>query len=824
MNALLRFLSLRWLACALLLGLMPGLAEAATPARSTAPAAGATAAPPMAALTPDQARQALDVLNDPHKRAEFAALLEALARGTPPAEGKTAATAATPTTAGTANPAGGAATAKAGAGKPPLPLAPNSLGAEVLVGASSFLDRQSQRALAMLRTVHSVPLLWGWVVVMATDPWAQTMLIASAWRLALALALGMAVEWLLRRALRRTFEALEARAPRIAKLHHADDPVPPPATAEARAEHGETEPPAPPRRRPTPWMLLRRVPLVLGRLGLDLLPVLALGAIGHAFAASPLGGDPQTQLVILAGIDAYVLSSVILAVARMMVSPDTPRLRLVHLSSSQAAYIMRWLRRMVVVSVVGYAAAEVGLLFGMSDAAHVAVMKAVALFDHVSLAIIVLQKRRVVRNWIRGHSDKPSLWNTLRRRLGAIWHWIALFYLIALWLVWAVEIQHGYTAMLRFFVVTCAVLLLARLAQIALTGALDRCLRLDPALLAQHPGLDARVALYQPLLQAVLRFVVVAIAIVLLLQVWGLGALDWFVASSLGLRLLSGVVSLGLTILIALAIWELANIAAQRHLARLTRDAQAARSARLRTLLPLLRTGLMVCIVVVAGLIVLSEIGLNIAPLLAGAGIIGVAIGFGSQKLVQDLITGIFLLLENAMQVGDFVTVSGLGGTVEALSVRTIRLRASDGSVHIIPFSAVTSVTNTNRGLGNAAVSAVLDYSADTDRACEVLREIGAEMRKDEAFSLRILGDLAIWGVDKVDGASVTILGQIPCTDSGRWAVQREFNRRMKLRFQQEGISLYNPSSQEIALRRVAPVNASAKPAAEGSSAPGEGA
>src|SRR6202034_3249803 len=157
----------------------------------------------------------------------------------------------------------------------------------------------------------------------------------------------------------------------------------------------------------------------------------------------------------------------------------------------------------------------------------------------------------------------------------------------------------------------------------------------------------------------------------------------------------------------------------QQHLARLTRDAQAARSARLRTLLPLLRTTLLITILIVAGMMVLSEIGVNIGPLLAGAGIVGVAIGFGSQKLVQDLITGIFLLLENAMQVGDAVTVSGLSGTVENLSVRTIRLRAADGSVHIIPFSSVTSVTNTNRGIGNAAVSVNLAYTEDIDRAGE---------------------------------------------------------------------------------------------------------
>jgi small-conductance mechanosensitive channel len=213
----------------------------------------------------------------------------------------------------------------------------------------------------------------------------------------------------------------------------------------------------------------------------------------------------------------------------------------------------------------------------------------------------------------------------------------------------------------------------------------------------------------------------------------------------------------------------------------------------LRTLLPLLRTTVLITIAIVAGLMILGEIGINIAPLLAGAGIIGVAIGFGSQKLVQDLITGIFLLLENAMQVGDTVTVSGLSGVVEALSVRTIRLRAGDGSVHIIPFSSVTSVTNVNRGLGNASVVVSVAHDEDTDRVSDELKAIVADMRTDADLSAKMLSDFQLWGVDKVDGAQVTIAGQVVCTDSGRWAVQREFNRRMKRRFQELGIKVFNP-------------------------------
>jgi len=206
----------------------------------------------------------------------------------------------------------------------------------------------------------------------------------------------------------------------------------------------------------------------------------------------------------------------------------------------------------------------------------------------------------------------------------------------------------------------------------------------------------------------------------------------------------------------------------------------------------MLRTTLFSVIVTVVTLTALSEIGVNVAPLLAGAGILGIAIGFGSQKLVQDVITGLFLLLENAVQVGDIVTVSGLSGIVENLSIRTIRLRAADGALHIIPFSAVTSVTNPSRGIGNASVAVNIAYKQH--RSSQVLKDIAAEMRRDPDYKYLIRDDLELWGVDKVDGSMTSIVGQIPCTDSGRWPVQREFNRRMKLRFQELGIEIARPT------------------------------
>ncbi len=217
----------------------------------------------------------------------------------------------------------------------------------------------------------------------------------------------------------------------------------------------------------------------------------------------------------------------------------------------------------------------------------------------------------------------------------------------------------------------------------------------------------------------------------------------------------------------------------------------------------MLRTTLLSIIVTVVALTALSELDVNIAPLLAGAGIVGIAIGFGSQKLVQDVITGLFLLLANAMQVGDAVTVSGLTGVVENLSIRTICLRAGDGSIHIVPFSSVTSVTNTNRGIGNAAISVDIAYKEDTDRVGTVLKEIAAEMRKDPEFKPLIRGDFDLWGVDRVNASMATLVGQIECTDAGRWPVQREFYRRMKKRFQQLGIEIARPSQATVILQNL---------------------
>src|ERR1019366_4700585 len=298
------------------------------------------------------------------------------------------------------------------------------------------------------------------------------------------------------------------------------------------------------------------------------------------------------------------------------------------------------------------------------------------------------------------------------------------------------------------------------------------------------------------------------------LQLYGVGGLSWLLTTDVGQRVVSGFVTLTVTITLAFAVWEGVNIAIQMHLETLRLGAQAARSARLRTLLPLIRTTLGITVAVVAGLMVLSEIGINIAPLLAGAGIVGVAIGFGSQKLVQDVITGVFLLLENTMQVGDVVKVGDQAGLVESLSVRTIRLRTEDGSVVVIPFSAVTTVINMTRDYSRAVISVNI-ADDDIDRVTDQMRAIVREMREEEAWSAIILDELEVWGLDRITDTALQIKCRIMCTPFGRWPVGREFNRRLRGRFQVVGVA--TPFS---ALQLIPPPAAARSPASEQTAAP----
>jgi small-conductance mechanosensitive channel len=409
------------------------------------------------------------------------------------------------------------------------------------------------------------------------------------------------------------------------------------------------------------------------------------------------------------------------------------------------------------------------------------------------LVIMVLKRRREVEAWLRGHQgERHSFWQDLKARLASVWHLQAIVLIVLVWIVYATEVSRGIGHPLHLILVTMGLLILFRIVSIILLGGLDKLFAMgtNTQTGSRYALISARAMRYHTPLRTLVKIGMGVIFFLILFQSWGVDAWQWFEVGGLGGRLISSLGTVLVTLIIAIVIWETINFVMQIYMDDLSQQGAYVRVARLRTVVPVLRNTLLIALLIVIALTALSEIGVNIAPLLAGASIIGVAIGFGSQKLVQDFITGIFLLLENAMQVGDNVTAAGLSGTVENLSIRTLRLRAGDGSVHLIPFSSVSTVTNSNRGLGNASVSVTVSYEEDTDEVAEILKQIALDMRQEEAFKTAMLSDFQFWGVDRVDGTTATLVGQVVCTDGGRWGVQREFNRRIKRTFQEKGIRL----------------------------------
>jgi small-conductance mechanosensitive channel len=550
----------------------------------------------------------------------------------------------------------------------------------------------------------------------------------------------------------------------------------------------------------------RRLGLALARFALRLVPVLGLLLVGHAAAASDLGGLASTRLVILAVLEAIVACQVLLAILTLFFEPDPPGLKLLSIRPSAGAYLVRWGRRLILIAVPGYTIGEIGLLLGLSPLAHAAWQKAVGLVLVICLGIIVVQRRRPVRRWLSAPPDSTGIIAQLRDRLAKFWYWIALFFLAVSWLSWALRAPESVGHTMWYFSVTAAVVAGATLARIAVTillGPLRSMAAADSAAATPSDTIRSRLGAYHPALTELTFVLINVLALLGLLQLYGFGGLSWLLTTDIGQRLGSGLVTLLVTIGLAIAVWEGVNIAILMRMASLRREAQAARSARLRTLLPLIRTSLAITVAVIASLMVLSEIGVNIAPLLAGAGIVGVAIGFGSQKLVQDVITGVFLLLENTMQVGDVVKVGDQSGLVESLSVRTIRLRTEDGSVVVIPFSAVTTVINMTRDYSRAVISIPIAIGEDVDQVIEAMRAIVREMRSEEAWSTIILDDLEVFGIDQFTNSAVVVKCRIMCMPFGRWPVGREFNRRLKGRFEEVGIS-----SAASALKLMPPASA----------------
>ncbi len=225
----------------------------------------------------------------------------------------------------------------------------------------------------------------------------------------------------------------------------------------------------------------------------------------------------------------------------------------------------------------------------------------------------------------------------------------------------------------------------------------------------------------------------------------------------------------------------------------LARSDNAEEIKRVETLTRVFKYIASVLISVITLMLVLAELGVSIAPILATAGVAGIAVGFGAQTLVKDYFTGFVMLIENQVRQGDVVEIAGRGGLVEEVTLRYIRLRDYEGSVHFVPNGAIDTVTNRSREFAFAVVDVGVAYKENVDNVIQVMKDVAQEMRGDEAFSSRILEDLEIAGVNEWADSAVVVRCRFKVRALEQWSVRREYLRRLKAAFDSRGIEIPFP-------------------------------
>ena len=215
---------------------------------------------------------------------------------------------------------------------------------------------------------------------------------------------------------------------------------------------------------------------------------------------------------------------------------------------------------------------------------------------------------------------------------------------------------------------------------------------------------------------------------------------------------------------------------------------------RSQTISGVAKKAIVTLIWLIAIIMILEEMNFDIGPLLASAGVIGVAIGFGAQSVVKDVIAGLFLLMENQLRINDIAVINGTSGLVEELNLRTTVLRGENGTVHIFPNGAIASLSNMTREFSYYVFEVSVNYKTDTDQAVEALKQIAAEMMQEEPYRSAIAAPLDMLGVDRLADSAVVIKCRIKTLPSKQWLAGREMNRRIKKRFEEAGIDIPFPT------------------------------
>lgn len=537
--------------------------------------------------------------------------------------------------------------------------------------------------------------------------------------------------------------------------------------------------------------LPRTLLLVLSSIGVDVLSVALAWVIGNGLsvrlATNEIMGLNQALF-----LNAFLMAEGLKVGARAVLMPRNDSLRLLPITAETAIYWNFWTARVVSLIVYAFLFIAPMVSWNISFIAGEAV-RVIAVFSACTIGIVItFQNKAEVRNLLmrRANNGRTDALGRFQQALARFWHVLAVVYFVAFFLVWVAQPRSALTFMIGATVET----IIAIVVGFAIVSFISRLIlggmRLSPDLKERLPLLESRINAFVPKVLAVVRFLVLIVVMAAIADAWEMFDVIAWASSGAGFAITTSLLSASIILLGGIGIYLVVSSWIEY---RLNPDFGTIPTARERTLLALLRNAVTVALIIVVAIMILSELGVNIGPLLAGAGVLGLAIGFGAQKMVQDVISGIFIQLENAMNEGDVVTAGGISGVVERLTVRSVSIRDINGVYHIIPFSSVDMVSNMMRNFSYHLADIGVAYRENIVDVKNAMHEAFDRLAAMEEHSPNIIGPFEMMGVNALADSAVIVRCRIKTLPGKQWATGRAYNEIIKEIFDERGIEIPFP-------------------------------
>ena len=526
-------------------------------------------------------------------------------------------------------------------------------------------------------------------------------------------------------------------------------------------------------------------------------------------------GKPSYDIVFGYLIASYYVMVFIFG-AKIIISPKATSLRLFPMEDQDASFMYNWiLRILLIVWIIGGANV---ILEKLSISKQLSVMTfslAGAAIILVLVVIIWQSRKRVSQAILAEDADQGPSKSSLRAGLARNWHYFAILYVLVAGGIWVgkalneenVALMNLILSLFLIPIVIGADQWVQRLLKIA-SGESRETIDLSgdaPTESEEQPEPSDKMDItnYVPLIRRFFRFFLLAFLFFISLRLWGIDI-------SFGRMFTRSALSIVLIVLLSFITWQLIKTRIDQKLKEEMPDDDGhaeeggAGGSRIGTLLVLLRKFLLAVIFVLVGLIILASLGVNIGPLIAGAGVIGLAIGFGAQTLVKDIIAGVFFLIDDAFRVGDYIEAGGTKGSVEHISLRSLRLRNAKGPVHTIPFGSMGTVTNMSRDYIITKLDFRVRYDTNVDKVRKIIKKINMKIAKDPDMGPSLLDKVKSQGVRELDDSAMVMRLKFKTIPGEQFVIRREVFRMVQESFRENGIefahrnvTVYMPPGEE---------------------------